>query len=218
MYSNEIIEKFKFPDDIRQDQYFEERYYKLKNLKKNKEERNIILDEGGFLKSKICTENDFLLIGGYLNIIHNNNELVKISELKQIVRRLEETIENFDEEKYKNARIENMESRIIEDANNQKEKYYLELNKKPSKDRRKEYVYLILGENGRYKIGCSVDPKNRLASLRLSSCENHELIHTIETKDQYKLESELHEKFKEKRNHSEWFTLSDEDVKYIKTL
>ena len=37
------------------------------------------------------------------------------------------------------------------------------------------YVYVLKGENGRYKIGASKNPKQRVQQLRTSSSENHEL-------------------------------------------
>ena len=77
------------------------------------------------------------------------------------------------------------------------------------------YVYLLKGESDRYKIGCSKNPQKRVDILRLSSCENHTLIHSYKVENMYDEEKRLHEKFRERRCHSEWFTLSPLDVEYI---
>lgn len=80
------------------------------------------------------------------------------------------------------------------------------------------YVYLLEGENHRYKIGASKNPKDRLKQLKISSCENHKLKHTIKSNDMFLLEKELHLKFSDKRVHSEWFELSENDVNIIKGM
>ncbi len=77
------------------------------------------------------------------------------------------------------------------------------------------FVYLFKGENGKYKIGVSKDPKKRLTDLRRSSCENHTAIIAIEVEDPYKEERYLHKHFKNSRSHSEWFSLSILDVDFI---
>lgn len=79
-------------------------------------------------------------------------------------------------------------------------------------------VYLLQGENNRYKIGFSKDALSRIKSLKHSSCENHILIHKIRVKNPHLKEKELHLKYKDKRLHSEWFDLNVEDVEYIKGL
>lgn len=80
------------------------------------------------------------------------------------------------------------------------------------------FVYLLLGENGKYKIGKSKNPERRCKELSLSSCENHKLIHSFYCKNPHSQEQRLHELFNNNRSHSEWFCLSDKDVKYIKGL
>jgi hypothetical protein len=80
------------------------------------------------------------------------------------------------------------------------------------------YVYLLLGENGKYKIGKSKNPENRCKQLCLSSCENHKLIYSFKCLSPHKQEQSLHEMFNEKKSHSEWFNLSKSDVEYIKEL
>jgi len=45
-----------------------------------------------------------------------------------------------------------------------------------------------------------------------------ELIHLIKHRETSTLEIRLHELFEDKRHHSEWFTLSDVDVAFIKLL
>jgi len=80
------------------------------------------------------------------------------------------------------------------------------------------YVYIIRGENFRYKIGCSKNPKQRLETLKLSSCENHILIHSYKTDNMYAEERRLHDMFNDYRCHSEWFDLPSQSIDYIMGL
>lgn len=80
------------------------------------------------------------------------------------------------------------------------------------------HVYLIKSSEGVYKIGKAVSVKDRMKSFGITLPFDIELIHTIDTSDYTKLELELHERFAAKRLRGEWFTLSPEDVEYIKGL
>lgn len=214
-YSKEIQKIYGFDENSKYDQYFEEQYDELKELKENKFSRNLILNENNKMVRDILTEYDFVELDGYLNISKRWYYLVGIEELKRIVEELNKTINNFNEESFRRRQIEAIERRLKDKAVKYKNIQLKEDNLRPKKA---EYVYLIKGENGRYKIGASNDPKQRLNQLKLSSSENHELVHTIKTIDKYELEAKLHNKFKDKSTHSEWFELSEDDVKYIVSL
>jgi len=79
------------------------------------------------------------------------------------------------------------------------------------------YVYVIKGESGRYKIGATRNVAERLKGLRVSSSESHELIFAYKVKDHYKHEKISHDAMNSKRVHSEWFDLTDDDVRAVKT-
>ena len=84
------------------------------------------------------------------------------------------------------------------------------------KDYENGYVYLVVGENGKYKIGVSKNPSKRISELKLNSCENHRFEFYQKVKSPYDVEAKLHDHFKQKRSHSEWFSLDKEDVLKIK--
>ena len=214
-YCDEIKKEYGFDDETEYCQYFEMRYWRLERLKRGVKNRDLILDENNNMVGEHLTEYEFIKIGGCLNIAKMLEGVVRIEELKRIVEELQYTINSFDEENYRKKMIEKLEKGLQVQANgyNAKKTTHTFI-----KDKRKEYVYLIKGENGRYKIGASYDPKQRLNQLKLSSSENHELIHIIETSNNYKLERELHTLFNNKKSHSEWFDLTEEDIEYIKSL
>lgn len=82
----------------------------------------------------------------------------------------------------------------------------------------KGYVYLIKSRNQLYKIGSSINIPNRMISLRYMSPVELILAHSIESEDMYGLERALHYKFRSRRDHGEWYDLTEEQVKWIKSL
>jgi hypothetical protein len=82
----------------------------------------------------------------------------------------------------------------------------------------KGHVYLLAATTGDYKIGRSKNPPSRAKQIGVKMPFGVELIHVIHTDDMRKLESELHTRFAEKHVNGEWFSLSPEDVTYIKGL
>lgn len=77
------------------------------------------------------------------------------------------------------------------------------------------YVYLMRAENGRYKIGISVDPEKRLADLRDGSAVDIELVHYFAAEDAAGIERVLHREYETKRVRGEWFALDEADVASI---
>lgn len=87
----------------------------------------------------------------------------------------------------------------------------------------KGFVYLLpaYGENGLigYKIGKTTNPLSRRKTFSIKLNFEVKFLALIGTDDHSKLETELHRRFAAKRlGSSEWFTLSEEDVKYIQSL
>ena len=80
------------------------------------------------------------------------------------------------------------------------------------------YVYLIRSSNGLYKIGCSNNVVKRMGVLRTMSPVELTLVHSIEYDEMYSLEEALHYKFSNNRHHGEWFSLSESQVRWIKSL
>lgn len=79
------------------------------------------------------------------------------------------------------------------------------------------YVYLIQNlETSRYKIGVSKNPNKRLAQLQTGSGEELKLIHMFETDNARKIESALHNIYRQHKTMGEWFDLSiSEEVVFI---
>jgi hypothetical protein len=97
----------------------------------------------------------------------------------------------------------------------------------PEKDTRKDkleagklkpsgYVYLV--KSGKlYKIGYAENQWRRKSELHKQTSEGITEIHTISAIDDAPgIEKYWHERFKEKRQHGEWFDLSAEDIRAFK--
>jgi hypothetical protein len=89
---------------------------------------------------------------------------------------------------------------------------------KKEKRKRSGFVYLIKSEAGHYKIGRTTNIADRAKVFGVKLPFDIEIEHTIVCSDYVKAEQHLHEKFSAKRGQGEWFTLSEEDVAYIKSL
>ena len=70
--------------------------------------------------------------------------------------------------------------------------------------------------NGLYKIGVTRNIEKRMSSLSVAA-PYIKLIHVIHTEHIYALEKYYHNYFREKRTRGEWFQLSEQDIKNIKT-
>lgn len=88
----------------------------------------------------------------------------------------------------------------------------------PSRSPKSGYVYLIKASTGHRKIGRTVNPQNRMKTFNIKLPFEVEYEHLIKTNDMLMLESQLHNKFSEKRINGEWFDLDGSDVEYIKSL
>lgn len=90
-------------------------------------------------------------------------------------------------------------------------------------DPRQQYVYLISWQ-GLYKIGCSVEPKQRLTGLnqaRFPFIRPAVLLHKVKTKNMVFAEKYLHTRFDSyriERPWREWFNLPKDSVKWICAL
>lgn len=82
------------------------------------------------------------------------------------------------------------------------------------------YVYVI-ESNGLFKIGRSVDPEKRLrqisGSIKPLTVE-FKLVHTIKSDNADIAERRLHALYRNQRRDGEWFELSEENLKEIKSL
>lgn len=174
---------------------------------------NILFSDKFTLKNTVFSSNvvQFYVEDGMFMVADNRGKIMPISEMMHLISCLEYTVNTFDEKaSIENELLDKKES--LDNILNNKNIKTKEITPKIGE------VYLIKGENNRYKIGYSKNAKSRTDALRLSSCENHILIHKIRVKNPHLKEKELHVKYKDKRLHSEWFALNNEDIEYIKGL
>lgn len=79
------------------------------------------------------------------------------------------------------------------------------------------FVYLMRGEST-HKIGKSKDPERRLREVLRESGREIDLVHVFQSNWYSRAEWELHQRFKAKRAHLEWFYLDDDDIDEIMSI
>lgn len=80
------------------------------------------------------------------------------------------------------------------------------------------YIYVVHAVNtDRYKIGKSVNPRNRLVSLSKQAPYKLKLLSSFAVQDMSKAEKQLHHHFVDKQVNSEWFQLSNDDIECFKS-
>jgi hypothetical protein len=109
----------------------------------------------------------------------------------------------------------NIEKRIAEMEEFEQRQDISKTGKKPKTS---GYIYLIRSDNKGFKIGYTTNPKNRITTLEVKLPFAIEYECLIKTDDIAALEKDLHTQFADKRINGEWFDLSEDDVKYIKSL
>jgi predicted GIY-YIG superfamily endonuclease len=78
-------------------------------------------------------------------------------------------------------------------------------------------VYLIRGNDGKYKIGSANEPRQRLLQLQTGNSDKLELVGVYQSENARKIESALHRHYSYVRNVGEWFDLSvKEEVNFPK--
>lgn len=82
------------------------------------------------------------------------------------------------------------------------------------------YVYIIqdVSHTGQYKIGRAINPNKRLNHFAVKLPILTKVVHIIPCEDYIKAESMLHEVFADVRGYGEWFTLSDLQIKLLKSI
>ena len=72
-------------------------------------------------------------------------------------------------------------------------------------------VYLIRGNDGKYKIGIAKNPTQRIKQLQTGNSDKLVIIKTYQSENASKIESTLHNHYGYLRNEGEWFDLSVSD-------
>lgn len=80
-------------------------------------------------------------------------------------------------------------------------------------------IYLIKSLNeGVYKIGVSKNPNKRLNDLQTGNPSPIKILYLYESKNAYKIEKVLHNRYSHFNTHLEWFELSiKEEVTFLET-
>ena len=75
------------------------------------------------------------------------------------------------------------------------------------------YVYLIEDiDNKRYKIGVTKDLKKRLRNLQTGNSNQIQLLESFKSEYPFRLETMLHNKFKQFHHYNEWYELDKNSV------
>lgn len=80
------------------------------------------------------------------------------------------------------------------------------------------YVYLIKSVTGHWKIGKTVNPKDRMKTFGLQLPIEVEYEHIIPCANHHNAEEELHTRFASKRLNGEWFCLDESEIAWIKAI
>jgi predicted GIY-YIG superfamily endonuclease len=84
----------------------------------------------------------------------------------------------------------------------------------------KGFVYVLEAKNGLFKIGETMNLARRMPRnhKKWNGDFAFEVVAVIYSDNCYRLEQDLHLKYRNKRSNRGWFALSVEDVEYIKSL
>lgn len=80
-----------------------------------------------------------------------------------------------------------------------------------------KFIYLVHC-GGFYKIGMTFNLDNRLNSLQCGNPFELDLVFAVRCIDALEVEELLHERFKDKHHFREWYSLSEDDITFIKNL
>lgn len=191
----------------------------------------IISDELDFLTIKHLFASDFF--GGHKDIVRTPEEK-KISDTYEMIRdyllsniivckdyqdiknttiRLVQDIRSFsDNEMIIRGELFGINDIVLDNEGINRIGELVKNKEKKIKPKLKQRTYLVF-DGSLYKIGKSVNPNERLKAIK-SQNPKAEIIHIIGSD----IESLLHNKFKDKRIHHEWFNLSKTEVNYLMTL
>lgn len=77
-------------------------------------------------------------------------------------------------------------------------------------------VYLIRGNDGRYKIGIANNPRKRILQLQTGNSDELTLIESYPSENARKIETALHAQYSHNKTIGEWFDLSiTEEVQFM---
>jgi hypothetical protein len=77
------------------------------------------------------------------------------------------------------------------------------------------YVYVVKSDTGHYKIGRTVNFRDRAKTFGVKLPVEIEFLVLIETGNDMLLEATLHQQYQHKRVNGEWFSLDDNDMLFL---
>lgn len=77
------------------------------------------------------------------------------------------------------------------------------------------YVYVVKSDTGHYKIGRTVNFRDRARTFGVKLPVEIEFLVLIETGNDMLLEATLHQQYQHKRVNGEWFNLDDNDMLFL---
>lgn len=92
------------------------------------------------------------------------------------------------------------------------------MEEKATKKKSSGYIYLLLAENGLYKIGKAKNISDRMKPFSVNFPMKWELVHSFMVSNYTEVEKTLHNQFSNSRDVGEWFRLKPDEVEYIKGL
>lgn len=150
-----------------------------------------------------------------LEIRDSNGLFMDLSSVKALIKGLKKYLDILTEEEIKRVNDEIYEQNI--EKRSPKTRYSTEDD--GGNKNKSGLVYLLKStEENIYKIGVTTNLDKRLGQISPKLPFEINVEHTIKSERIYELESELHEKFSDKRLNGEWFRLNKNDAKCIKRL
>jgi hypothetical protein len=134
--------------------------------------------------------------------------LLKRQEVKDLIAGLTDFLDNTTDEWIEENNNSNLE-RILRGDNS----HIVPIRQKTPEN---GYVYFVQDDRGRVKIGKSKDIKSRMGEYTKLPFEP-KLLHVLKSRDYNTTELLLHEYFADKRIRGEWFSLTKEDIRKVKS-
>ncbi len=148
-------------------------------------------------------------IGPHLEIgLDTLTRLVDSGKFEDVMRHLERYGPTMLREAYDQQEEEQREAMLIAASRR-------DLFPKSSKKARAGYIYLVEADNGLFKIGRTRTLDKRIHTFGVKIPMRTKLLHSFRSSNYSAAEKILHERYKDFRDHGEWFRLTESHVAEI---
>jgi hypothetical protein len=145
-----------------------------------------------------------------------------VQDLRQVQGEKERLIQERERIQREIERMEQLESKLEAKQRLEDERRALKEQQRAQKQSRSRagYVYLLsaVHDPTLFKIGRTSNPDDRVKTFNVKLPFPVEYVCLIQTDDMYALESELHQRYADKRVNGEFFALDEHDVTHIRQL